>query len=205
MVRKTRYRAAWSDGLYLWGKRRITHCLHCPPLLDPMEKDPSLVVVGKVCRGQGQQDIRRRVLDPLQPVTVRNLCDRRAVDGHRLQHALNGQLAWVGHVRRDAVGSLKDAALQLPKFVPMKGQSARHHEVQKNPQGPGVRIASDVTFVLEDFRSSVRRRATEVGEEVIRAVLFAEAEVSHLDAAAGGVEDVLRLKVSVDNVVVVLK
>lgn len=59
--------------------------------------------------------------------------------------------------------------------------------------------------MLKQFRSSVRWRATEVGEEVIRAVLFAEAEVSDLDAAAGGVEDVLRLKVSVDNVVVVLK
>lgn len=37
------------------------------------------------------------------------------------------------------------------------------------------------------------------------AALCAEAEISDLDAVAGGVEDVLRLKVSVDDVVVMLK
>lgn len=47
--------------------------------------------------------------------------------------------------------------------------------------------------------------ATEIGEELIKAAFCAEAEISDLDAEAGSVEDVLCLKVSVDDVVVMLK
>lgn len=42
-------------------------------------------------------------------------------------------------------------------------------------------------------------------EELVRAGFCAEAKVSNFDAVAGGVEDVLRLEVSVDDVVVVLE
>lgn len=66
-------------------------------------------------------------------------------------------------------------------------------------------MASNVTFILKQFRSSVWGRATEIGEELIRAALCTEAEISDLDAVAGGVEDVFRLKVSVDDVVFMLK
>lgn len=62
-----------------------------------------------------------------------------------------------------------------------------------------------VTFLLEELGRRVRRRATEIGEEVAGAALGAEAEISNLDAVAGGEEDVLRLQVSVDDVVVMLK
>lgn len=42
-------------------------------------------------------------------------------------------------------------------------------------------------------------------EELAGAGLRAEAKVADFDAVAGGVEDVLRLEVSVDDVAVVLK
>lgn len=62
-----------------------------------------------------------------------------------------------------------------------------------------------VSFLLKELGRGIRRRAAESGKEVVGAALGAEAEISNLDAVAGGEEDVLCLQVSVDNVVVVLK
>lgn len=64
---------------------------------------------------------------------------------------------------------------------------------------------SIVALFLKKFRGSIRWGATEVGEELIRAALCAEAKVADLDTVTGRVEDVLRLNVSVDDVTFMLK
>lgn len=59
--------------------------------------------------------------------------------------------------------------------------------------------------MFKKFRRSVRWRTTEIGEKFIWAVLCTEAEVADLDAVTGGVEDVLGLEVSVNDLAVMLK
>lgn len=92
----------------------------------------SLGGLGKVGWGQGQQHVRTGVLNPLQPSIVCNLCERGAISRYRAQHALYDQLALIGHRSRDTIGPLKDAALQPPKVVSIKGHCGRHHEVQED-------------------------------------------------------------------------
>lgn len=171
----------------------------------PLLHTQNLAVLGQVGRGLGQHGVGTRVLDPRQPGTVRNLPERGAVGRHRPQHALDEQLARVGHVVGDPVGPLEDAALQPAHVVPVERHGGRRHEVQQDAQRPDVGEVPAVTLVLEELGRGVRRRAAEVGEQVAGAALGAEAKVPDLDAVAGGEEDVLRLQVSVDDVVVVLK
>lgn len=165
----------------------------------------SLTGLSKVCGAKRQWHIRTRVLDPFQPSTVCNLCEGRAISRHWTQHAFYGELAWIRHVSRNTVSPLEDGALQLSHVVPEKWHSGRYHEVQEDTQGPDVWIEANVAFYPKQFRSSIRWWATKIGEELIGAALCAEAKISNLDAVAGGVKNIFCLKVSVDDVLVVLK
>lgn len=157
----------------------------------------------KGCLGQG--GVCPRVLNALQPRAGHYQGDGVTVGGHGPQHALYGQLAGVGYIVREGVGSLHDTALQTTKVVGVERHGGGDHEVEQDSQGPDVHVTTHVAFVFEELWSGVGWGATECGEDFRWSTHDTEAKVSHLDAVAGGVEDVLCFQVSVDDVVVMLK
>lgn len=66
-------------------------------------------------------------------------------------------------------------------------------------------MTSVVAVFPKELRSSIWWGATEGGEELSGGAHRAEAKISHLDGVTGGVEDILGLQVSMDDVVVMLK
>lgn len=127
------------------------------------------------------------------------------VRGQLPQHALCGLLEGFGYIAGEGVGSLYGAALHLPQVVGVEKHGSGDHEVEEDAQGPDVHITTHVTFLFEELWSGVGCGTKERGEDLGWTSHYAEAKVSHINAVAGGVEDILCFHVSVDNVVVVLE
>lgn len=87
----------------------------------------------------------------------------------------------------------------------LQAQDLGDHEVEEDAQCPDVHVTTHVAFLFEELWSGVGCGTTECGEDLGWTSHYAEAKVSHLDAVAGGIEDILCFHVSVDNVVVVLE
>ena len=160
--------------------------------------------VGQVAGREAGRREGLRVLHPPQPVAGHELLHGRAVGGHRPQDVRDDPVAGLGHVGRHDEAALQDGAAHLLQVGAGEGQGAAHHEVQQDAQGPDVGILAHVDLLSEELGGGVGRGAAGGAEGVAAAAGGAEAKVAHLDAAAGRVEDVLRLQVPVDDVVVVL-
>lgn len=65
-------------------------------------------------------------------------------------------------------------------------------------------MLTTVSFVFEQLRGRVRRRATESVEDVAGAADCAKTKVTHFNTVGAGVENILSLQVPVDNIVIML-
>ena len=177
-----------------------------PDLLLFLLQAPGLRVVQALQRArQFRRHQRPGKLHRQEPITAQHLVDGVAVRGGRLQDALDEPLAGPGHPWRDRVGGVDDAAPQLPHGLSAERHGAGHHEEEQDPHSPHVHWGPLVALVLEELWGGVGWRATE-GVQGVVAIwnLRAESKVGHLDAAAAGEQDVLRLQVPVDDVDAVL-
>ncbi len=140
-----------------------------------------------------------------QPLTAHHLLYGVAVRRLGLQDAADQFLARFRHPSRHCVRPIQDVALQLGHRLSTEGHGAGHHEEEHDPQGPDVYTSTNVELVPEELRSSIRGRTAEGVEGLVAAADGAEAKVSHFNAGATGVKNVLCFQVSVNDVIVVLQ
>ena len=142
--------------------------------------------------------------DTLQHPPVRAyLFDGRSLVGLNAEHPCYK----FASVHRDAVehriNPPRDFLVELPLRHPLEGVVSAQHEEQDHTQRPNVRLEPIIVLFLHDFRRHVRRRPTEDLQATVLGSANTEAEVDELDVIPLVNNNVLELKVTVADVLVV--
>mmetsp|Transcript_12135 Transcript_12135/g.38929 ORF Transcript_12135/g.38929 Transcript_12135/m.38929 type:complete len:253 (-) Transcript_12135:307-1065(-) len=147
----------------------------------------------------------------LHPAVLEHLLGGEALLDVELEHIPDQLLGIAGDVvpprRREVVPRVKDLVEERRQFLLVKGREAAEEDVQDHPCGPDVDSARVVALVLQDLGGNVPRSPTGRLHHIFARDHPRKAKVRNLDRVRVRrlVQDVLRLEVAVDNLLVVQK